>query len=91
MGIHAQGQLYCGQDRRTPHAGAAAPVPGLGHPVRQALSGAGKGPAAGGLRQQTGVGGGDPPQALRACRRGWGHPTGGVGIWRRCGPGRAGG
>ena len=30
--VHAKGQLYCGQDRRPPHAGAASPVPGLGHP-----------------------------------------------------------
>ncbi len=52
-----------------PYAGASAPVPGLGHQVRQVLRGTRRArPAAGGLRQQAGIGGSDPPQALRACR-----------------------
>ena len=59
---------YRGQDRRPSYAGAASPVPGLGHQVRQVLRGTRARPAAGGLRQQAGIGGSDPPQALRACR-----------------------
>ena len=35
---------------------------------RQVLRGTRARPAAGGLRQQAGIGGSDPPQALRACR-----------------------
>lgn len=49
--IHAERQLHRNENRRASHAGAAAAVPGLGHPVPGALPSAGAGAEGGRLRQ----------------------------------------
>lgn len=67
--VPAQGDVYRDEDRYSPHADAAAAVPGVGHHLRRSLRDAGPGPEAGVLCGLPGAGVGHRGALRAAVRR----------------------